>query len=222
MRPLSIIVLDSETSKLTGGVYDVGYCIANKKGKIMQERNWLVQETITNSDSMMGAFFAGKTFTRYIPMLDSGTITLKPWLEIIDQMNQDILDFKVNILAAYNLAFDRRVMAQTHIELGHTGKVLRSSLKQLDLWRFVCESKLDCRLYKEIAVQQGWTSEAGNIRTTAEHAYRYLSQDYEFYESHTALDDARIETAIMAFCFAAHKKIPYGIVDGQAWKIVNS
>lgn len=221
MKPLRLIVLDTETAKLTGGVYDVGYVIADKKGTIYLERNWLVTETVTCPRSMMGAFFAGKTFSHYIPMLDSGELSLKPWLDIVDIINADIAEHNVTVLAAYNLAFDRRVLAQTHHDLGHVGTVLSAPIKQLDLWRFACESKLDTRLYKEIAINQEWVSPAGNIRTTAEHAYRYLSQDYNFDESHTALSDARIETAIMAFCFAAHKKIPYNIVDNQAWKIVN-
>ena len=48
-----------------------------------------------------------------------------------------------------------------------------------------------------------------------------LSQNPDFIEDHTALSDAIIETQIMAACFAQKKRIPYGIINAQPWRIVN-
>ena len=52
----TILTLDTETVGLEGHVYDVGYCITNKRGDILAERNWLVEENFTNAKRMMGAF----------------------------------------------------------------------------------------------------------------------------------------------------------------------
>jgi len=215
------LVLDTETCDLEGHVYDVGYTIANKRGKIMREYNALVKEIFTDAEKMMGAFYARKMFTHYGPMLDDGTISLVPWLDIVATMQADIADFGVNVLAAYNLGFDKRVMAQTNQLLGN-GPIFTFAPKLLDLWQFACEAKLNSATYRQLAAEQGWVSAAGNFRTGAEYAYRFCRGDWGFIEDHTALSDARIETAIMADCFSAKKRVPYGIVNAQPWRIVNA
>jgi len=214
-----ILVLDTETCDLQGHVYDVGYTIADRKGVILSRKNWLVEEIFTDPNKMMGAFYARKLFSHYAPMLDAGTISLAPWSKIVAEMQTDVDAFGVNVLAAYNLGFDRRVMRQTNDLLG-LGPIL-PPMEQLDIWQFACETKLSQKAYKRIAAENGWVSSAGNIKTGAEFAYRFCSGDFGFIEDHTALSDAIIETKIMADCFATKRKVPYGIVNGSPWRIVN-
>lgn len=221
MRRNVVMVLDTETADKSHAVYDVGYCIATAKGEILQERTFLVDEIFTDGQRMMGAFFASKLFSHYAGMLQHGEIALTPWDVIVEHMRYDHYAHNVNIVAAYNLAFDRRAMLKTHKLLGHNCPILRPS-KMLDLWQFACEAKLNTATYKQLAIEQGWTTDAGNIRTGAEYAYRFCSGDWGFIEDHTALSDARIEVEIMASCYAAKKKIPYGILGSAPWKIVNS
>ena len=215
-----ILVLDTECCDLAGNVYDVGYTIADRKGTILTRKNWLVEEVFTDPDKMMGAFYAKKLFSHYAPMLDAGTIGLAPWSKIVSEMQIDVDAFGVNVLAAYNLGFDRRVMRQTNERFG-LGPIL-PAMDMLDIWQFACETKLSQARYKEIARSLGWVSAAGNIRTGAEYAYRFCSGDHGFIEDHTALSDAIIETKILADCYACKKSVPYGIVNAQPWRIVNA
>ncbi len=215
-----ILVLDTECCDLAGNVYDVGYTIADRKGTILTRKNWLVEEVFTDPDKMMGAFYAKKLFSHYAPMLDAGTIGLAPWSKIVSEMQIDVDAFGVNVLAAYNLGFDRRVMRQTNERFG-LGPIL-PAMDMLDIWQFACETKLSQARYKEIARELGWVSAAGNIRTGAEYAYRFCSGDFGFIEDHTALSDAVIETKILADCYACKKSVPYGIVNAQPWRIVNA
>ena len=217
----NFLVLDTETVGLEGHVYDVGYTICNKRGEIVAERNWLVEENFTNAKRMMGAFYAGKHFTHYARMLQDGEIRLTPWAEIVGIMRADVLTYGVNVIAAYNAGFDFRVMAQTHADLGGEGKILQDSVKILDIWQFACETKLSQKSYARIARSLGWVSAKGNIKTGAEFAYRFVCGDHSFIEDHTALSDARIETEIMAECFRMKKRVPYGIVNAAPWRIVN-
>lgn len=218
---LTIATLDTETVGLEGHVYDIGYCIHNKRGEIVAERNWLVEENFTNPKRMMGAFYAGKHFTHYARMLQDGEIRLTPWAEIVGILRDDFLAHGVNVVAAYNAGFDFRVLRQTHADLGGTGAILQSPVKILDIWQFACETKLSQKSYAAIARRMGWVSPAGNIKTGAEFAHRYCSGDYSFIEDHTALSDARIEVAILAECFKQKRRVPYGIVNAHPWRIVN-
>ena len=217
-----ILVLDTETCDLSGSVYDVGYTIADKKGNIAVTRNWLVAEVFTDAKRMMGAFYAKKMFTHYARMLNDGEVKLAAWADIVEAIQTDCEAYKVTTVAAYNAGFDFRVMGATHKMLGHSGKILPQGVKMLDLWQFACETKLSQKAYKKMALENNWVSPAGNIKTGAEFAYRYTTQRPEFIEDHTALSDALIETQIMAACFAQKKRVPYGIINAQPWRIVNT
>ena len=218
---LTIATIDTETVGLGGHVYDIAWCIHNKRGDIRIERNFLVEENFTDPKKMMGAFYAGKHFTHYARMLQDGEIRLTPWAEIVGTLRADMLTHGVDIIAAYNAGFDFRVLRQTHADLGGTGAIVQSPVDVLDIWQFACETKLSQKSYARIARSLGWVSPAGNIKTGAEFAYRYVSGDPEFIEDHTALSDARIEVAIMAECYRQKKSVPYGIINGAPWRIVN-
>lgn len=227
---LVILTIDTETASLYGDVYDLAYAIHDKQGNIVVQRNWLVDETFTNAERMMGALYAHKLFSHYAPMLDMQAIRLTPWKHIVETMRSDIARHGVNVLAAYNLPFDIRVITQTNDTLGGrpifgrnigVKPVFGKIVKLLDIWRFICESRLDNNLYRSVAIEKGWISEAGNVFTGAEFAYRYTFGNFGFIEDHTALSDVLIEVELLTACFKTRKKIPYNILDGQAWRVVN-
>ena len=109
----SIMVLDTEACDLAGNVYDVGYTITNRKGEIISSFNALVLEIFTDASKMMGAFYAKKLFTHYAPMLNRSEVALMPWADIVAQIRYDMALYNVNVISAYNLGFDRRVMRRT-------------------------------------------------------------------------------------------------------------
>lgn len=221
MKALKIAVIDTETASLSGAVYDIGVVITNKKGEIMQTYNALVHEVVTNPKLMMGAFYAGKTFSHYIPMIASGEVKIKPWATIHAELRELLAD--VDVVSAYNLAFDRRVIKQTS-EMFGTGSIFSRPVKQLDIWRFACQTLLNQKLYKQLAKGERWVSEAGNIKSGAEVAYRFITGKWYFVEDHTALSDCFIETEILARCYAAKKSVPYNKVDdkyhGAPWRLI--
>jgi hypothetical protein len=217
-----ILTLDTETADLTGNVYDIAFAVHTKDGTILETYNALVDEVFTDAKKMMGAFYASKLFTHYSKMLADGRIGFAPWWAIVAEIQRAIDEHSVTTIAAYNLGFDRRVMRNTHRALGYDGAICPSGLQQLDIWQFACETKLSQATYKKLALDSGWVSSAGNIKTGAEYAYRFCSGDFGFIEDHTALSDALIEVEILAACFATKKKIPYNIVNASPWRIVNA
>jgi hypothetical protein len=215
-----ILVLDTETADLSGNVYDVGYTITDKTGTIAKTYNALVTEIFTNPAKMVSAFYARKLFTHYAPMLNDELIKLESWSTIVEQMRADMAEYSVTTIAAYNAGFDLRVMSATNKALGDGTSVIQRPVAVLDIWQFACETMLSQRAYKKLAIKRGWVSPAGNIKTGAEFAYRYTSGQPDFIEDHTALSDAIIETQIMAACYAQKSRIPYGVINGSPWRLV--
>jgi hypothetical protein len=219
----TLLTTDTETCSLTTGIYDIAYAIHSKDATFTTV-NYLVEEIMTNPDMARKAYFQKKHYTKYIPMLSEGKIKLKPWNDIMAEMLKSIRAYKIDTICAYNLAFDMRAIKNTDIdingELTDTVKEILA-LKKLCIWNFICESVLKSRNYKKIAIQNGWISPAGNVKTGAEFAFRYISENPDFEESHTALEDVLIEIELLQKCFNTRKKIPYNKINTQCWKIVN-
>lgn len=83
-----------------------------------------------------------------------------------------------------------------------------------DVWGLCCEHILNSDDFREQCHREGWYSESGKyFKTSAEVAYRFIKQNSDFIESHTAIEDADIESEI--FSIVARKlknKIPIGII----------
>lgn len=83
-----------------------------------------------------------------------------------------------------------------------------------DIWALACEYIMDSDEYRDFACDEGWITDSGKYyKTSAEVAYRFLSRNREFVEAHTALDDAEIESEILASIIRKDKKkLKMGIV----------
>ena len=215
-----VLTLDTETASLVTDVFDVGYTIADKSGNVVCERSALVREVFSNQRKMRKAFYYDKVFTEYLPMLERGEIVIRPWMDIVAMLRADIQEHGVNVLSAFNLGFDKRVMTNTHKEHGDGRPVLPRKVDLLDIWLFSCQVKINTQGYKTWARATGAVSPAGNYRSNAESVYRYVMGLDSFEEKHTALADARIETEILASCFRRKRKIPYNVLIGNPWKLI--
>jgi hypothetical protein len=65
------------------------------------------------------------------------------------------------------------------------------------IWNMACTSILNTENYVRFALENGFVSEHDNIQTSAEVAYRYLTNETTFIESHTGLEDVKIEIEIL-------------------------
>ena len=61
--------------------------------------------------------------------------------------------------------------------------------------------------YKKFCKENGYLTKNNQVKLTAEILYRYITQDMEFIESHTGLEDVLIEKEILRYCYAKHKKM---------------
>ena len=73
--------------------------------------------------------------------------------------------------------------------------------------------------YKKFVDDNNFLSEKGNRQSSAEVAYRFLVQNPDFIEDHTALSDVLIEVHILAECLAKNKKYTK-VRIGQPWKLI--
>lgn len=221
MKPKHYLVLDTETASLTGEVYDLGWVVCKKDGVPLRKQSFLISEVLYNPKLMMGAYFASKIFSHYIPLIAAQDIVVKKWEEVADIFRRDMEEYNVQVVCAYNLPFDMRAIKQMVTTYGNQ-KLLPYRVDLLCLWNACCELRLNSWGYKAFCGIHGGISDAGNFRTSAEWAYRYLTQDATFRESHTALHDAEIEAELLAWCIKRKKKIPLNKLGKQPWRLLKA
>lgn len=231
MKQKRFITLDVESTGLGGKAYvfDIAYTIATRN-KVLLERQFLVREILTNSRIMLSAYESNdwrdmmgkKIFVDYIPMLSNSETRLYGWQDIVETMRDDMLEYGVDVFAAYNLRFDMGALSNTHRYIGHKEKILPYRPDLLCLWEFaastLCNTPMYHRIAREMGKETGWITPANNVRTNAEKVYAFISQNLNFVESHTALSDAQIETEILQRLLARKKRIPYNVLDHMPWK----
>jgi hypothetical protein len=83
-----------------------------------------------------------------------------------------------------------------------------------DLWGLSCKYILNNDEYKQQCINNNWKSQSGKYyKTSAETTYRFLTNNEEFIESHTAVEDAIIESEIFAKILEITKnKFDIGII----------
>lgn len=87
------------------------------------------------------------------------------------------------------------------------------SFPMVDVWRVACVQLVNKWAYKNICTNFPMVTNSGRyFKTSAETVFRFLKDDYNFNEAHTALSDAEIETEILFKSIQEGNNIDVGIL----------
>lgn len=211
-----VLVFDAETANTLEDngtldmsnvlVYDCGWAIVDTKGNVYLERSFVNTDIFELSDLMNSAYYA-KKIPIYLADLVHGTRIPATTYEIRKQMLTDIADFGITEVVAHNARFDVNALNSTirwqtkskfrywlpfGIEVWDTMKMARSVIHKMPTYRKFCE-------------ENNLLTATGRLSTTAENLYKFIVNDVDFEESHTGLEDVRIEREIMWYCYKQHK-----------------
>lgn len=217
-----LLVVDTETCNSVEQPipYDIGYAICDRSGKIYLERSFVVAETFLDmKDVMQSAYYAEK-IPQYWEDIKNGKREMKTLRNIRKIIFEDMKKYNVKKVGAYNMGFDKRALNNV---LRYTTKsfcrwFFPFGTEYFCIWSMACQTLLNTKTYIEFAEKNGLVSPSDNILTSAESAYKFLTKEVDFVESHTGLEDVKIEVAIMAKCYATHKKMDTKIYSA-CWRL---
>lgn len=216
------LVLDIETANFIDDAlaYDIGFAVADRKGNIYESYSFMVAEMFHDYiDLLQSAYYAEK-LPQYYADYGAGKRKMKTLYNIRKTVADVMEKYNIKDVWAYNCRFDRNGLNNT----------IRYITKSASRWFFpygtefhciqhcACQTILQQKTYFRFAIENGLVTEKGNLSTTAESAYRYMTRNMDFIESHTGLEDVQIETAILALCFRQHKKMNTNIAP-NAWNL---
>lgn len=219
---MNILVVDTETANMVAQPipYDFGYAIVNLETKqILLRRSFVVAEIFLDKEMMSSAYYAQKC-PKYWEDIKSGKRELKRVLSIRKQILADMRDFQVKDVYAYNMGFDKR-SANNGIRY-ITGSSIRwffpYGTEFHCIWNMACTSILRSKWYIRYAEEHNLISEKGNLLTSAEACYKYITKNEDFAEDHTGLEDVMIETEILFKILKSRMKYDDSVKAG-CWRV---
>nr|WP_318661132.1 hypothetical protein [uncultured Treponema sp.] len=199
-----VLVIDTETANSVEQPlpYDFGWAVVDTTtGEILETASYVCAEIFLDKEMMEQAYFAEK-IPSYWQDIKQGTRKLTSFLKIRKALWTCMKTYGIKQVGAYNMGFDKRATNNDARYL--TASFFRwffpYGTEFFCIWNMACTSFLNTSDYVNYATIHGFVSDAGNIQTSAECAYRFLTANKDFAESHTGLEDVLIEVTIMMNC----------------------
>ena len=202
------MVLDTETVATARVPFDIAYTMIDRKGNIVEQRNYFVDEVL-NSELVMYILskdsFSKSKFDFYNQIKIEQPNNIMSFTNIAFEI-ADVLEKTNCAVVAYNAAFDVRALNNFSNAM-NLGDFFYSNVEIWDLLNIALHSLCNSQNYVEFALLNNFITEAGNIKTSAEAVFNYLLKGEKFVEEHTALADSEIEARILQACFDRKKKL---------------
>lgn len=190
-------------------VYDIGWAVVDKRGKIYEEKSYIVKEIFMGErDLMKSAYYANK-IPQYLMDIEKGTRKVATMYEIRKDLLETMKRYNAHTVVAHNSRFDLNALNGTYRWLTKSKHryFFPYGTEVWDTMKMANDTICKQPTYKRFCERNGYVTKNGQVRKTAEILYRYIACQPNFVECHTGLEDVRIEAIILAKCFAQHKKM---------------
>lgn len=210
-----ILMIDTETTNDIDCpiVYDVGYQIFTLADGVLCEKSFVNADVFLDADLMASAFFADK-ISSYWDDIKAGRRVLKKWRNIKKELAADCKKFGVEIACAHNARFDNKSLntTQRYITTSKNRYFLPFGIEWWDTLKMARQVLKEVEDYTTFCWENEYLTKNMRIRYTAEIIYKWLSGNADFEESHTGLEDVKIERVIFEYCMNKNPEI-----DGRLW-----
>lgn len=221
-RKSYFMVLDIETANSTeqGLAYDIGFAVADRKGKIYEKRSLMIAEMFYGENDLMQSAYYAKKLPKYWEQLLNGEREMVSILTAKRIIAKTMEEYDIEDVYAYNAYFDTSNLNWTirYLTKSKYRWFFPYGTKYHCIWHMACQTILTQKSFLRFAIENELMSASGNISTSAETAYKYISKNADFEEAHTGLEDVEIETKILVKCYAQHKKMDTKI-NRRCWTI---
>ena len=205
------LTIDTETANNMDNpfVFDIGGAIHDKQGNVMETFSFIVKEVFYGMPDLMAECFYQSKLPMYRTQIEQGFRQVKSWYEVRAHIHKLCDKYSVKAIIAHNMRFDYRSANTTQRYLTYS-KYRYFFPKDVPLWDTLSMARdtiVKQKTYIRFCENNGYCTKNGKPRATAEILYRYITNNVDFTESHTGLEDVLIEKEIFVKCIRQHKKM---------------
>lgn len=213
------LVIDTETCPVNKSirevspynmfVYDVGWAVVDKRGKVYSTHSFVVKDIFLHENQLMQSAYYADKIPKYKEEIATGIRQVADFYTIRQTLKEECEKFGITQIYAHNMRFDYGTLNNTQrwltkskyryffpygVEICDTLKMSKDVIGTMPTYKRFCE-------------ENGYLTPKGSLRFTAEILYRFISRNNDFIENHTGLEDVMIEKEIMSYCYKQHKKM---------------
>lgn len=203
---MNIIIFDTETiGKVTQDLINVGYRIVDLSPQdgtytTLCTRDYLITRLVNDRTYCLNDDFVGAgKWALWQDALASKKAIKRKLESVLKTLKHDIERFKVLFGYAYNCKFDLDKFAKASEQTGLSNPF--DAIPVFDIWGYAYEYICRQDDYQTWAKENDVVTATGRyLQTSVEGVCKYLYNNLDFKESHTALDDTGHELAILGEC----------------------
>lgn len=190
------LVLDTETINLEKQfVYDLGYTIADADGNVVARKSYVISQVFNNKELFATGYYSNK-MPLYLERLASGYSKKVGWGHAMRYLANDIKKYGITEIYAYNSKFDTKAIAFMCSWFNVVNPLGDKEI--IDIMDFI-KPITNTKEYKDFCKENGYMTKHKYPRPQmkAETLYRYLTDNVDYEEEHTGLEDSLIELEIL-------------------------
>ena len=205
------LTIDTETANGLDDpmMYDLGGAIHDKRGHVYETFSFVIYDVFCADRALFNtAYYAAKR-----PMYEAQIAAGQRKIVSIYTARKHVADlckkYNVKAIIAHNARFDYRSTNYTlrYVTKSKSRYFLPYGIPMWDTLKMAQDTICQQPTYQRWCKRNGYCLKNGKPRATAEILYQYITQNVEFVEDHTGLEDVLIEKEIFAKCMAQHKKM---------------
>ena len=203
------VVLDTETAKSLDDplMYDIGGAVVDKRGKVYETFSFVIYDVFCADRRLFDtAYYAAKR-PMYEAQIADGSRKIVGIYTARRHLHDLCKRWNVKAIIAHNARFDYRSTNGTlrYLTKSKARYFLPYGIPLWDTLKMAQDTICQQPTYIRWCDRNGYLQKNGKPRATAEILYRYITQNNEFIEDHTGLEDVLIEKEIFSKCMAQHK-----------------
>lgn len=174
-----------------------------EKQKVVREKSYLIRKFFNNKFIMYSTFSATK-YPQYFEKLENDKRYKNCSVnDCMSDLSKVIQRYNIKIMVAHNGNFDKCAIARLCEEFGIDNPMKKTDLLDtMELSKIITFSKdyanycIENREIKNSINESAFITNSGRVRTTAQAIYSFITNNPQFEEAHTGLEDIDIEIEI--------------------------
>jgi DNA polymerase III epsilon subunit-like protein len=181
--------------------YDFGFSVIDDDGKVYERGSYVVADVFLDEELMASAYFADK-IPAYWDDIKSGKRLLRRWQTIKSIVRDVMAQHQITCVVAHNTRFDYLSTATTqrYLTCSKWRYFFPYGTQYLDTLKMARATFSKDEQYIAFCNEHQFLNKHNKPQLTAEVLYRYLTNNIDFVESHTGLEDVEIEMQIFLEC----------------------